>query len=105
MTFDPHPLAVLYPDRAPERLTTLEHRLELLAAAGLDAVLVMEFTQQLATWSPERFVADVLAGALHARLVVVGGDTRFGHRNSGDVDTLRELGRQSASTSRWSPTW
>jgi riboflavin kinase/FMN adenylyltransferase len=120
VTFDPHPLAVLYPDRAPERLTTLEHRLQLLAAAGLDATLVMEFTHQLATWSPERFVADVLAGALHARLVVVGGDTRFGHRNSGDVDTLRALGRQygfdvevvadlgegvHVGRPRWSSTW
>lgn len=120
VTFDPHPLAVLYPERAPERLTTLEHRLQLLEAAGVDATLVMEFTRELATWSPERFVADVLAGALHAGLVVVGGDTRFGHRNSGDVGTLRELGAAygfgvevvadlgdgvHVGRPRWSSTW
>lgn len=92
ITFEPHPLAVLFPERSPARLTSLEHRLELLAATGLDAVLVMEFTLELAGWSPERFVREVIVDLLGARLVVVGRDTRFGHRNSGDVSTLRELG-------------
>src|SRR5450432_1287182 len=60
VTFDPHPLAVLYPDRAPEPLSTPEHKLELLAEVGLDAVLVMAFTHELALWSPRRFVQEVL---------------------------------------------
>jgi riboflavin kinase/FMN adenylyltransferase len=94
ITFDPHPLAVLYPDRAPEPLSTTEHKLELLAAAGLDAVLVMPFTPELAQWSPHRFVEEALVQALHAKEVVVGSDTRFGKGNSGDVDTLRELGTE-----------
>lgn len=122
ITFDPHPLAVLQPDRAPAVLTTLEHRLDLLAECGLDAVLVMEFTRALATWSPQRFVDEVLVAALDARLVVVGHDMRFGHRNSGDVGTLRELGEHRdfavdvvddlgapddghPSGRRWSSTW
>jgi riboflavin kinase/FMN adenylyltransferase len=118
ITFDPHPLAVLYPDRAPEPLSTTEHKLELLAAAGLDAVLVMPFTQELALWSPRRFVQEVIVDALGAKEVVVGSDTRFGHRNSGDVDTLRELGEELGFTvhvvadlgrrgeeRRWSSTW
>lgn len=124
ITFDPHPLAVLHPDRAPVALTTLDHRVELLAQTGLDAVLVMEFTRELATWSPQRFVDEVLVGALDARLVVVGRDMRFGHRNAGDVHTLRELGEQrgfevelvddigsvrapgdDAGGGRWSSTW
>jgi riboflavin kinase/FMN adenylyltransferase len=118
ITFDPHPLAVLYPDRAPQPLSTTAHKLELLAAAGLDAVLVMSFTHELAEWSPRRFVQETLVDALHTQQVVVGSDTRFGHRNSGDVDTLRELGtelgfsvhvvadlgRQGAER-RWSSTW
>jgi riboflavin kinase / FMN adenylyltransferase len=92
ITFDPHPLAVLYPDRAPQPLSTTDHKLELLAEVGLDAVLVMPFTRELALWSPRRFVQEVMVDALGAKEVVVGGDTRFGHRNEGDVNTLRELG-------------
>ncbi|MCA0438049.1 MAG: bifunctional riboflavin kinase/FAD synthetase [Austwickia sp.] len=94
VTFDPHPLAVLRPDAAPQMVGTLDQRLELLDALGLDAVLVMEFTRDLAAWSPEEFVRRVFCEGLHADLVVVGQDTRFGARNSGDVQTLRELGRE-----------
>ncbi len=92
ITFDPHPLAVLFPDRAPQPLTGLEHKLELLSETGLDASLVMAFTRELAAWSPERFVQSVLVDALRVTAVVVGEDMRFGHRNSGDVSTLRALG-------------
>ena len=92
VTFEPHPVAVLFPERAPAVLTAPDHKLDLLADTGLDAVLVLEFTREFAQWSPEHFVRTVFAGALHAALVVVGADTRFGHRNSGDVATLRELG-------------
>jgi riboflavin kinase/FMN adenylyltransferase len=118
ITFEPHPLAVLYPDRAPQPLTTTGHKLELLAAEGLEAVLVMPFTLELAQWSPRRFVEDVLVRRLGARAVVVGGDTRFGHRNAGDVGTLRTLGAElgfavevvadlgaSGVERRWSSTW
>ncbi len=119
VTFEPHPVAVLFPERAPAMLTAPDHRLELLAATGLDAVLVLEFTREFAQWSPERFVREVFADALHARLVVVGADTRFGARNSGDVTTLRELGAalgfevetvgefrpESGPPRRWSSTW
>lgn len=94
ITFWPHPMAVLFPDRAPAQLDTLERRLQLMAATGLDAVLVMEFTHELASWSPERFVHGVIVDVLGACEVVVGRDTRFGHRNSGDVGTLRTLGQQ-----------
>lgn len=124
ITFDPHPLQVLHPDRAPQTLTGLDHRVELMASAGLDAVLVMEFTHELATWSPERFVEEVLVDRLHACAVVVGHDIRFGHRNAGDLQTMRELGEkhrfdvellddltgpagESAGTDsrRWSSSW
>lgn len=93
ITFDPHPVRVLRPDRAPVPLTTLEHRLELMGATGLDAVLVLPFTHELASWSPERFVDDVIVDRLRARAVVVGHDIRFGHRNSGDLETMRTLGK------------
>jgi riboflavin kinase/FMN adenylyltransferase len=94
ITFDPHPVQVLFPERAPALLTSLDQRAELISALGVDAVLVLPFTLELAQWSPERFVREALVDALHAREVVVGADTRFGHRNSGDVNTLRALGAE-----------
>jgi len=94
VTFDPHPVAVLHPERAPQIITSPGLRLDLLEATGLDAVLVMEFTRELALWTPERFVVDVFVKALGAGVVVVGEDTRFGVRNSGNVDTLRQLGAE-----------
>ena len=92
VTFDPHPLAVLFPERAPTPLTSMDQRLSLLAGSGLDAVLVMEFTVDFARLTPEEFVEQVFVEALHACAVIVGEDTRFGWKNSGNVDTLRELG-------------
>ncbi|WP_286960024.1 MULTISPECIES: bifunctional riboflavin kinase/FAD synthetase [Arsenicicoccus] len=92
VTFDPHPVAVLHPERAPAPVTSLEHRLDLIEHVGLDAVLVEEFTHELALMSPEDYVRTVFVDALHACAVVVGEDTRFGHKNSGDAATLRELG-------------
>jgi riboflavin kinase / FMN adenylyltransferase len=92
VTFDPHPVAVLFPERAPTPLTSLGQRLTALSQTGLDAVLLMEFTTKFAHLSPQEFVEQVFVDALHACAVIVGEDTRFGWKNSGNVDTLRELG-------------
>ncbi|MBW8171569.1 bifunctional riboflavin kinase/FAD synthetase [Ornithinimicrobium sp. Arc0846-15] len=94
VTFDPHPVAVLHPERAPKEITSLEHRLEMLAQSGLDATVVIEFTHEFAQLTPEDFVRQVFVEALNACVVVVGLDTRFGVRNSGDIDTMRVLGKQ-----------
>jgi riboflavin kinase/FMN adenylyltransferase len=93
VTFDPHPMAVLRPEHAPQTLTSVETRAALLDDAGADAVLVVPFTREIAVWSPERFVVDVLVRTLHAGAVVVGANFRFGVKASGDVATLTELGR------------
>ena len=92
VTFEPHPIAVLYPDRAPAAVMSLEQRLDALESVGLGAVLVVEFTTDFAQQTPEEFVLSTFVEALGATAVVVGKDTRFGVRNSGDVETLRELG-------------
>lgn len=92
VTFDPHPLQVLHPDRAPQLIASSATRFDRLAEIGLDAVLVLEFTRELAAMTPEEFVRDVFVDGLHAAEVVVGGDTRFGAKNAGDVHTLQELG-------------
>lgn len=94
LTFDPHPVAVLFPERAPQTIADLDTRLERIAATGIDAVLTMQFTHELAAMTPQEFVEQVFVDVLHADAVVVGRDTRFGVRNSGDVGTLRELGAQ-----------
>ena len=92
VTFDPHPIAVLRPEHAPPTLTTIDSRVELLVAAGVDDVLVIPFTRDIADWSPERFIEEIVVGALRAKAVVVGANFRFGSRAAGDVATLRSAG-------------
>jgi riboflavin kinase / FMN adenylyltransferase len=94
VTFDRHPLALLRPERAPEPLTSLAQREELLAQTDVAATLVLEFTPELSELSPEGFVADILVARLAARLVLAGTDFRFGHRGEGDVALLRALGAE-----------
>ena len=94
VTFDPHPIAVLRPEHAPPTLTTIETRVRLLRDAGVDDVLVVPFSRDVAAWSPERFVRDILVDGLHARAVVVGANFRFGNRASGDLSTLSGLGAE-----------
>ena len=93
VTFDPHPMAVLRPEHAPQTLTDVATRARLLGEAGVDAVLVAPFTREVAAWPPQRFVEDILVATLHAQAVVVGANFRFGVKASGDVATLAELGR------------
>ncbi len=94
VTFWPHPMTVVRPDQAPPLLTSLDQRRELLYAAGVEEVVVVEFTPEVAGWSPREFV-DAVLRPLRPRRVVVGENFRFGFRASGDVDTLAELGRGS----------
>ncbi len=92
VTFAPHPMVVLRPEHAPQALSSIEDRVRRLATAGVDAVLVLPFDRSVAAWTPEHFVRTVLVESLHAALVVVGANFRFGHRAGGDVETLRRLG-------------
>ena len=92
VTFEPHTLEVLRPDAAPQRLTGVDRKLELLAGTDLDYAMVLTFDEARAAQSPEDFVDEILVGCLHARVVLVGEDFRFGHRAAGDVELLRRLG-------------
>ncbi len=91
VTFWPHPVQVLRPDRAPELLCDLPERIELLKEAGAHEVRVVEFTSRVAQWSPADFVERVVA-PLNPEVVVVGENFTFGHRALGTVETLRDLG-------------
>ena len=89
VTFDPHPREVF--GYQVELLTTLERRLELLADAGIEDVLVVPFTEQTAATEPEAFAEQVLR-AIGAEVVVAGAGFRFGRARSGDLELLRRLG-------------
>jgi riboflavin kinase/FMN adenylyltransferase len=92
LTFDPHPARVLAPDRAPKLIMTVPRRLRSIESEGIDAVLVLPFSLEFARLTPEEFVGQVLLETLHARVIVVGEDFRFGHKQAGNVETLRALG-------------
>ena len=93
VTFEPHPRAVLYPDEEPRRLCRLHERLELLLAAGMDAVLLLRFTRELAAMPPEAFVRRLHA-ALGFRHLHAGYDFAFGRGRAGDARLLARLGEE-----------
>ena len=92
LTFHPHPVAVLAPDRAPPMLQSLHDRLALLRDLGVDVTIVQRFTPGFAATEPEAFVRDFLQRHLDLRHVVVGYNVSFGRKRAGTVDTLRTLG-------------
>ncbi len=94
VTFDRNPLAVLRPEVCPASLISVGQKLELLAATDPDATLVVEFDPPFSKLSPDEFVTRVLVDALHAEVVLVGKDFRFGAGGAGTVDVLRELGSE-----------
>ena len=91
-TFDPHPVRFFDPQAEPFRLTTLDQRAELFAAAGADAMLVIGFDADVAGMSAQSWVEDGLHGHLGAAGVVTGEDFTFGKGRSGNPQVLRELG-------------
>jgi riboflavin kinase / FMN adenylyltransferase len=94
LTLDPHPARLLAPDRAPAAIMTLAQKAESLEALGVDALLVLPFTQAVAAQVPRVFAASVLVRDLAASVVVVGENFRFGHDRVGTLATLEELGRE-----------
>ncbi|HZF42730.1 MAG TPA: bifunctional riboflavin kinase/FAD synthetase [Sphingomonadaceae bacterium] len=91
-TFDPHPVRHFRPDAPPFRLTTLDQRERLFAAAGADAMIVYRFDEVLACLSAEQFVADRLVALAGAAGVVTGEDFTFGQGRGGNAAVLRTLG-------------
>jgi riboflavin kinase/FMN adenylyltransferase len=94
LTFDPHPARIVAPERAPRLLTTPAERARLMREEGIEQVLILPFTRELAGFSPERFVREIVVERLEARAVLVGDNFRFGHEHAGDTRLLAELGRQ-----------
>ncbi|GGD44021.1 riboflavin biosynthesis protein [Microbacterium faecale] len=92
VTFDRHPLATIAPDASPEQVVSIAQKIDLLAASGLDATLVLTFDAALASVPAEEFVLRYLVDGLRARRVLIGEDFRFGHRGAGDATLLRRMG-------------
>jgi riboflavin kinase/FMN adenylyltransferase len=92
LTFDPSPRKVLHPQSAPPRLSTNAQRLEWFNALGLEAIVVLPFTLDLACLSPAEFVGQILVCDLCIKAILVGENFRFGHKQAGDVKLLSELG-------------
>jgi len=92
VTFDRHPLALLRPELCPAPLLSNPQKVDRLAEAGVDATLMLAFDEAFSKQSPEEFVQSILVDALHAKVVLVGRDFRFGAKGAGTVERLRELG-------------
>jgi riboflavin kinase / FMN adenylyltransferase len=115
VTFDPHPAKVHRPAFAPVPIMSEHRKAALIAEAGVDALLTINYTLAFADQSAEEFVRDYLVEGLRAKVVVVGHDVRFGRGNEGTLDTMRSLGEKYGfdvvavddvgPERRWSSTW
>lgn len=94
VSFEPHPVRILRPDADLKLLTPTPEKVRLLAATGLDAVLLLLFTRDLSLMTPHRFAHDILKKALRARQVHEGYNFHFGHKAAGDVTLLTEFGNK-----------
>ena len=94
VTFDPHPARILRPDHNLKLLTPLPEKLRLLEATGIDAVLLLPFSRDLSLMTPHQFAHEILKKRLHAREVHEGYNFRFGHKAAGNIQLLRELGKE-----------
>jgi riboflavin kinase/FMN adenylyltransferase len=91
VTFDRHPREILTPGKVPLLLTSLRRKAGLIEGIGIDALVVLEFTEEFSRWPPEAFVERVLVEGLQTRGAAVGQNFTFGHRAAGNFDVLTAL--------------
>jgi riboflavin kinase/FMN adenylyltransferase len=94
LTFEPHPIQVLSPDKAPKRISTPERKIEQIEKCGIDLLFTVRFDRDFARLSPDEFVQRYLVEGLHVRAICVGSNFNFGHRQEGTVETLRQWARE-----------
>lgn len=92
-TFEPHPLKVLAPERAPKLLNTFSGKMNLLAAAGIDVVICEDFTRAFAEQNPDDFSRTILHDKIAVQEVYVGYDYAFGRGREGSIKSLKKIGR------------
>ncbi|MGH9967494.1 MAG: bifunctional riboflavin kinase/FAD synthetase [Pyrinomonadaceae bacterium] len=94
ITFDPHPRAVLHPASAPPLLQTLDQKVEGFGVLGIEQTIVIRFTKEFSLSPAEHFLADVVKERLQAREVYLGRGFAFGHNRQGNIDLLRQVGKE-----------
>ena len=94
VTFDPHPLALLSPENAPQLITTFEQKAALIAESGIDHLAVIKFTREFSEIPADIFVKDVLCGSFGMRHIIIGHDYAFGRGRQGNFQTLAQLGAE-----------
>jgi riboflavin kinase / FMN adenylyltransferase len=97
ITFHPHPRKVLYPETIGKDLFLINsqrEKTELLRKAGLDNLVVVEFTYEFSQITSVDFVKNILLNRLHAKTIVIGFNHHFGHNREGDYEELRQLGQE-----------
>jgi riboflavin kinase/FMN adenylyltransferase len=94
VTFEPHPMSVLRPQKAPSRIQTPEQKQETIATLGVDYLLIIPFTVGFSRKEPGEFIREVVVDKLRAEELVLGTNFRFGHSRAGDLGTLRRFGRE-----------
>jgi riboflavin kinase/FMN adenylyltransferase len=94
ITFHPHPLAVIAPDRVPQQILTLSQKEEMMESLDVDAMLVVPFTHEFSRWTAERFILDILVARMRVTEVRIGEDFGFGAGREGTVTMLRRFGEK-----------
>jgi riboflavin kinase/FMN adenylyltransferase len=100
VTFRPHPLKILAPEKCPPLISIYEEKIRLFERLGIDVLVKIPFTRDFSVMPPEAFVRDILCGILGAKEIFVGYNYRFGRGREGNVGTLKELGRKLGFTVR-----
>ncbi len=95
LTFEPHPIRVLRPEKAPKRICAPEHKIELISKAGLELIFIIGFSYEFSQIPAEEFVSFILGRSIGIKELVVGYDYSFGKNREGNIDFLREIGERS----------
>ena len=94
ITFHPHPLTIVAPDRVPKQILTLSQKEELLRGMGVDALLIVPFSHEFSRWTADRFIEEFLVNALNVQEVRIGRDFCFGAGREGNLEKLKAAGQQ-----------
>jgi riboflavin kinase/FMN adenylyltransferase len=95
ITFHPHPLSIVAPDRVPKQILTLSQKEEILRGLDVDALLIVPFTHDFSRWTAERFIDEFLVAALKVSEVRIGGDFCFGAGREGNLAMLKAAGKRA----------
>ena len=94
LTFNPHPVEVLFPKKALSFITSHQQKLQLIEGCGIDTAIVIPFSREFSMMSARQFVEELLVQKLGVKAVVVGHDYRFGHSREGDIEFLKKMGEE-----------